>query len=515
MTTDNASIPTSVELPMSDDSDVVCAQNEECSADSTMNKNDRSSEKRPRLEKSDESSEDGFTPVTRPKKKTMRKDLLVFANTNGMITHTEDSGDNCFEVCLTAEQPLPKQMALAKLLRDENSKTIDRIKYKNPYKVFIQFRDRKCAESLLNCQKLTQLGIRTQFTDEGNLSYGLVKGVDLDINDQEIITSFSCPAEIAAVRRLKRIDGEGKWVDCETIRFCFKSPICPEYVYAYGCKFEVERYVFPVTQCSRCWKFGHPRKFCPRNKIFCPKCGGEHENCETNTLKCLNCKGQHLALDKTCPHYTKEKKIRVIMSEQNIPYKKALEVFIEVNKAIKYANLNQDYNTNYPSLRTSNATQKIKAMSASRQPSATGVALNSELIWSNLDVEDNIIEEERESTILPSCWNKNQKKNNQNNTKRRLDTENGEMELETPMEDDYFSGSVNEPVAEQEAKRKQWKLEWKNIFDKMKGIVFSGEKLEDKLVLIGKVILAEIKKFVMNMFTEGDLMNKFFGLING
>lgn len=87
---------------------------------------------------------------------------------------------------------------------------------------------------------------------------------------------------------------------------------------------KVDPYLFPVTQCSRCWRFGHTLKMCPSERIFCPKCGGKHENCEVTTFKCINCTNNHLALDRSCPAYLKERKIREMMAHFNVSYRKAM-----------------------------------------------------------------------------------------------------------------------------------------------------------------------------------------------
>lgn len=88
-------------------------------------------------------------------------------------------------------------------------------------------------------------------------------------------------------------------------------------------------YMFPVTQCSGCWQFGHIIKYCPTRKKLCPKCGDNHENCDTTDIKCLNCKGAHLVLDKSCPSYLKERQIRIIMCEEQVPYRNALRIYNE------------------------------------------------------------------------------------------------------------------------------------------------------------------------------------------
>jgi hypothetical protein len=283
-------------------------------------------EKRKKPEDVSEESEDqNFVTVTR------RRPKKVLIRSGSPILRSENINQK-YEVCITCINPLPKQMALAKLLRSEQITGVTRIKYKSLYKIFIEFDSKWEAEKLIKNKKIMELEYKAQFRNETTFCYGLIRGVDLDITDEEIIESLSSDIHISAIRRLKRLNPVGKWVNSESVRLCFRGTAIPEYIKAYDCSIRVEKYIFPVTQCSGCWKFGHTIKFCPSKKTFCPKCSELHENCDTKTFKCPNCKGPHIALDKSCPVFQKEKKIRQLMSQHNATYKIALERYIREEK---------------------------------------------------------------------------------------------------------------------------------------------------------------------------------------
>ncbi|XP_022815786.1 uncharacterized protein LOC111349056 [Spodoptera litura] len=305
----------------------------------------------------DNCTEDEFITVVRRKpKRLIRSDSTEMQDKTGIDSNKTDNSQleevNKYQLCITSIETLPKQMALAKLLRSENIKGITRIKYKSFNKVLIQLSEDEEVVKLLECQKLKDMGLRCQKVNELTLSYGIVKGVDIDLNEKELLDVIECSTEIISINRLKRINTEGKWIDSEVVRISFKGSL-PSYIYAYGCRFKVESYVFPVTQCSGCWQFGHILKFCPTKKKLCPKCGNNHENCDITEFKCLNCKGPHFTLDKTCPLYLKEKQIRLIMSKQQIPYRTALKVFLDKRENIEnppqnsynYINLNTTRDT--------------------------------------------------------------------------------------------------------------------------------------------------------------------------
>ncbi|CAH2084019.1 unnamed protein product [Euphydryas editha] len=287
-------------------------------------------EKRPRGSSDENINDNEFITVTRKKSKyRIVSDSICTQNEKAQIEY-EIIHDK-HEVSMTSLKMLPKQFAMAKLLRDEDIQNIVRIKYKGPYKVLIQFNSADSADKLLKCTKMVDLGFKCMMTMENRYTYGVVKGVDLELDEKEILENLTSEYEVIAVKRLKRVDYDGKWINSEACRISFKGDTLPTYVTGYGVRFKVEPFLFPVSQCSGCWKFGHFLRFCPTRKILCPKCGGNHDNCETKELKCLNCKGPHFVLDKNCPMFVKEKKIRVIMSEINVTYRKALEIYMQKN----------------------------------------------------------------------------------------------------------------------------------------------------------------------------------------
>lgn len=234
------------------------------------------------------------------------------------------------DICISSKDKLPKQFALAKLFHAENILGINRVKYINAFKVVVSFDDELKAGKLLSCQGFIEKEWRIQNTLEVNISYGIIRDIDIDLSETEILKYIKTDNErkIMAVKRLNRRNSESGWAQSETIRICFKGSDLPQYIKIFDTRIKVEPYVFPVTQCSRCWRFGHTIKLCPSLKIICPKCGKNHANCETTNFKCVNCYGNHMSLVKICPAYTKEKKIRALMSEFNCSYRRALTMYV-------------------------------------------------------------------------------------------------------------------------------------------------------------------------------------------
>ena len=85
----------------------------------------------------------------------------------------------------------------------------------------------------------------------------------------------------------------------------------------------------PTTQCTRCWKFGHPKIGCREKVDICPICSKTHVEkehkcyqtscrghkklipgcCNMTPAKCPTCGGPHSAKDKDCP-------VRIQVKEQ-------------------------------------------------------------------------------------------------------------------------------------------------------------------------------------------------------
>lgn len=265
---------------------------------------------------------------SRPQKRVLEEDAneswCQVTNRKQRIREIREST----ELCITSKEAFPKQFALAKLFMSENISNIAKVKYINPFKINIELNNIN-AEKLMKCERLIDMGWRFQRPFEVGLSYGVIRNIELELTDAELLEAISGEPEVCNIRRLKRKNvEESEWIDCESVRVGFKGPILPTYICIYDMKVKVEPYVFPVTQCSKCWRYGHTHKMCPSKKSYCPKCAGKHETCDITIYKCINCTGSHRAMHKSCPVYVKEKQIRDLMAEHNCSYRKAMTMYV-------------------------------------------------------------------------------------------------------------------------------------------------------------------------------------------
>ncbi|CAG5010644.1 unnamed protein product [Parnassius apollo] len=116
---------------------------EHANAGFTTRKPEVRSEKRKACEE-DTNSEDGYVTVEKRRPKRLLRSISTGLGQN--TTSKEIGSKN--EVCVTSFKELPKQMALAKVLRSENILNIETIKYKSPFKVLICFQSNNDAKKI-------------------------------------------------------------------------------------------------------------------------------------------------------------------------------------------------------------------------------------------------------------------------------------------------------------------------------------------------------------------------------
>ncbi|KAH9635104.1 hypothetical protein HF086_000825, partial [Spodoptera exigua] len=150
----------------------------------TRRKNLRKSVEK-RKEREDDSSAEEYITVGRKSKRLIRSNSNNTENNNVTqknnlrVEEKQNNDATNIEVCVSSVNTLPKQMAFAKLLNNENIKNILRIKYKSPYKVLIRFATNEDAENMIRCQKFKQLGFKCCMTYEPTMSFALSNSSEL------------------------------------------------------------------------------------------------------------------------------------------------------------------------------------------------------------------------------------------------------------------------------------------------------------------------------------------------
>lgn len=328
-------------------------------------------------------------------------------------------------------------------------------------------------------------------TDEMNFSYGIVKHIDIELKEEEMLEIFQCQNKIVSVKRLKRLTGDGKWVDCETIRICFQSSTLPSYINGYGCRFKVEPYTFPVTQCSGCWKYGHLVRFCPTKKILCPKCGNDHVNCETTNYSCLNCRGNHMALDKSCPVFAKEKEIRRIMSTEHCSYRKAFEKFEDKKRTFinEFTSECSDIENESPKYNT--------------KPTYRDIVMTKAIVH----------KESSQTTKQNTNGKKAQTTKNGKKNKKKIPQEMDLIEYLIVSNDAQEEQLEEENVIHNKEEKKESTI--KRIFKRVKEIIFSENKFHEKIKQFVNLAIEEFTKLIGEIIEKGNIFQNLMSFVNG
>lgn len=172
---------------------------------------------------------------------------------------------------------------------------------------------------------------------------GVIQNVDPDITENELLQEIESKIPILKIKRIMRKSSD-QLIPTYSVIIHFKGQVLPQYVSTYCVRFPVKPYVYKVTQCFSCLRYGHTAKYC-KYPSRCNRCTGEHNSrdCEvTANPICINCKGSHIATDhKNCPIYAEQAKIKTYMANNNVS-------FTEARKHIQksYANVAQKNNIN-------------------------------------------------------------------------------------------------------------------------------------------------------------------------
>lgn len=428
--------------------------------------------------------------TTRPEKRTRGNSpdewTLVTSKRVARSNSRKEDENNIAEVCITSQEMLPKQFQLAKFFKTQKICNITKVKYINPYKVNIQFDDDSSAERLLECSSIIEKGWRCRKSHEVSLSYGTIGDIECDLSEQDLTECLSTKTsiEIVSVKRLMKraADGSG-WTNSEKVRLGFRGSSLPPYIFIYDTRVKVDPFVFPVTQCSKCWRFGHSHKYCPSNKNLCPKCGDNHANCDTTNYKCINCSGKHMSLSKTCPLFEKEKNIRKLMSEFNCTYKKAMS--LHVPQSPPYTAHQQ-----YPE--SINSTTLIPTFEDLTPRMTTQQHTYSEILKTPATIQTR-------NNPKTNRNNRKNKRGNKQSNKNKNKSDRNTMDWDFSSESD---GNVVDPTnvsknAEEEKEETKTNYSLQQLIEKLKNIVFLRScSLQKKIELAVEVLLEWFSSYV-------------------
>ncbi|XP_024084410.1 uncharacterized protein LOC112127533 [Cimex lectularius] len=175
---------------------------------------------------------------------------------------------------------------------------------KNRLKVTASSKD--IANYLTETEYLKKENLFTYIPDFLIKKIGVIRDVDLDLSNDEILQHMQSSVQPLMVERMTKFEKSGdkiKIYPLETCLITFKGQRLPEFITIYGGLSRVRPYIPKIRQCNQCLRFNHSANQC-RGKLRCPRCSEEHtiENCTNSGVKpvCCNCGKNHLSTSKEC-----------------------------------------------------------------------------------------------------------------------------------------------------------------------------------------------------------------------
>lgn len=156
---------------------------------------------------------------------------------------------------------------------------------------------------------------------------GVVRFVDTSYSESALRHLIDSDIPIKHVHRMNRAvrsDDGVTYVPRQIIIVTFEGLKIPQYIYINKVRCPVDAYIQPVVQCFNCLRFGHTSSQCKSRKR-CKKCASDVTvDCEDCTIWCVFCKNNtHQSVDKKCPEFIKQKKIKEAMTYLNVSFKEA------------------------------------------------------------------------------------------------------------------------------------------------------------------------------------------------
>lgn len=202
-------------------------------------------------------------------------------------------------------------------------KLITDIRQKGKNRVQIQVANYALANKIVELEMFKNDNLQAYIPESSLFRKGVMRNVDLDILTSEILVEAVTECTIVDVKRItkKSPDSDAR-VDTKTVILTFRGQKIPNYISLYGARCYIKPYVYNVTMCNNCLRYGHTQNLC-RSSGRCAKCGAtEHkeENCDAISAYCVHCEGVHWSTDRTCSVYVEQKKIKTFMAVNNVSY---------------------------------------------------------------------------------------------------------------------------------------------------------------------------------------------------
>lgn len=280
------------------------------------------------------------------------------------------------------------------------------------------------------CEKMKSIkvigGLNVNIQKRSNTVRGIIKGIPLELSEQEVIESIDSQISVISAKRQKRFNRESrKLEDSLAILLTFESNFLPPAVWMCGRKRIVQEYNRPIIQCHRCQRYGHIKKNCRAKEDLCLRCAGKHQSavCPLKNLeqqkkadyfRCVNCKRNHPSTSSLCSVRRRNLEVLKVAEKHQMSYGRAETVYRSYAEVVN-KNVYKEH-----SVRTHNVPQlEVKqAINNTANKIVIGLLLSPELLdMANLPLKEKVeklckfienlgIAELDCSSVIQQCKNK-------------------------------------------------------------------------------------------------------------
>lgn len=205
----------------------------------------------------------------------------------------------------------------------------DGVKNVGRNRISVQFKSAAEANSLVSSVILSNNNYKAMIPTYNVTRMGIVRGIPVDWSMDELVESLDLPDNCGIVLKARRLNrkntenGTTLWKPTQTVVLTFAGQRLPDRIYSFNSSLIVETYQMPTIQCHNCCRFGHVKSQC-RSQPRCYRCAQNHngDSCEVLEFAatCLLCSGNHFATSKCCPEQSRQRGIKILMSQESISY---------------------------------------------------------------------------------------------------------------------------------------------------------------------------------------------------
>lgn len=225
-------------------------------------------------------------------------------------------------------------LKIAEILRNNNlCRDIIEIKKVGRNRVVVHFSSIISANNIIDSPVFASRGYKTYIPSYLISRCGIIKGVDIDYTDEQLLHMISCNSyNINYVKRLNRritVDGEVKYVPSSSVLISFEGQRLPSYVFMWHVRYNCEPFIRRTRQCYSCLRYGHVSAQC-KSSSRCARCGNRDHTepqCSSQTATCLFCGEFHKSTDSICPERSRQIKINELMALRNLSFQEASSEF--------------------------------------------------------------------------------------------------------------------------------------------------------------------------------------------